>query len=126
AELLNIDDPTLFAMPDPRGFSGPAWMRVPTLGHQSRDWTEPERWLTLRVAGLGGAFAELVRTNVVGPRLLADKPAPRLSEVAPSPVPMRRKSTFRITGDLARRDLLAPLEVSSIANTNILTNTVIQ
>jgi len=126
AELLEIDDPTLFSLPDPRGFSGPAWMRAPTLQHQSRDWTEPQRWLTLRMADLGAAFMELVRTNVVAPRPLADKPPPRLSEVALAPVPLRANSTFRIEGDLTGRELLRPLEVPSMPNTEILTNTVVQ
>ncbi len=126
AELLNIDDPTLVALPDPRGFSGPAWITAPPLEHQRRDWTEPARSLALPVAELGATFAQFVRTNVVGPGLLADKPAPRLSEVGFSPVPMPATSTFRIEGDLAKRELLTPLEVLSISHTNILTTTVVQ
>src|SRR5205814_1308130 len=126
AELLNIEDPTLFALPDPRGFSGPAWMSAPALRHQSRDWTEPRRWLSLPMAGMGAAFSEFVRTNVVSPRLLADKPAPRLGQVTAAPVPLREKSTFRIEGDLAGRELVAPLEVPSIPHTDILKNTVVQ
>ena len=78
------------------------------------------------MAELGATFAQFVRTNVVGPGLLADKPAPRLSEVGFSPVPMPATSTFRIEGDLAKRELLTPLEVLSIPHTNILTNTVVQ
>ena len=126
AELLNIDDPTLVALPDPRGFSGPAWITAPPLQHQSRDWTEPTRALALPVAELGATFAQFVRTNVVGPGLLAEKPAPRLSEVGFSPVPMPATSTFRIEGDLAKRELLTPLEVRPIPHTDILTNTVVQ
>jgi len=126
AELLNIEDPTLFALPDPRGFSGPAWMSAPAMRHQSRDWTEPQRWLSLPVATLGAAFSEFVRTNIVGPRLFADKPAPRLSQMAAAPVPLREKSSFRIEGDLAGRELVAPLEIPSIPHTDILKNTVVQ
>ncbi|PYM11838.1 MAG: hypothetical protein DME18_12880 [Verrucomicrobia bacterium] len=125
-ELLEIEDPTLFALPHPRVFSGQAWMAAPPLRHHSQDWTEPIRWLSLPVAELGATFAEFVCTNLVGPRLLADKPAPRLSEVAVSPVPMPAKSTFRIEGDLAGRELLTPLEVPAIQHTDVLTNTVIQ
>jgi len=126
AELLEIDDPTLFSLPDRRGFSGPAWMKAPALQHQSREWTEPQRWLTPRIADLGAAFMELIRTNVVGPRPFADKPPPRLSEVALAPVPLRANSTFRLEGDLVGRGLMRPLEVHSITNTEILTNTVVQ
>jgi len=126
AQWLNLEDPTLFALPDPRGFSGPAWMTAPTPSHQSRDWTEPQRWLSMPLAELGATLAECVRTNAVGPRLLPDKPAPRLSQVVLSPVPLRAKSAFRIEGDLAGRELLTPLEVPSIAHTDILASTVLE
>jgi len=126
AEWLKIEDPTLLALPDPRGFSGAAWMRVPPVRHEFRDWTEPSRWLALPAAELGAAFAELTRTNLAGPPLLPDKPAPRLSAVPLSPVPLRVKSTFRIEGDLARRELATPLEIPSLPHGDILTNTVVQ
>jgi hypothetical protein len=125
-EWLSLEDPTLLALPDPRGFSGSAWMTVPTLLHQAQDWTEPPRWLALPVAGLGATFAEFVRTNSLGPRLLADKPQPPLSEVALSRLPLPATSTIRLEGDLAGREVLTLLEVPSISHTDILTNTVVQ
>jgi TonB family protein len=126
AEFLIVEDPTLFAMPSTRGFSGSAWMRAPGLRHRSADWTEPQRWLNVRVEQLGGDFAEFVRTNVVGPRLLTEKPAPRLTPVALSPVPLPARSGFRLEGGLLGRELLAPLEVPSIPHTDILSNTVVE
>jgi len=126
AELLAVNDPTLLALPHPRGFSGAAWMQVPPRHYQSQDWSEPQRWLTLQVSDLGAASAEFVRTNPAGPRLLADKPPPRRSAVAVAPVPVLANSTFRIEGDLAGRDLLTSLEVPSFAHTDILSNTVVQ
>ena len=126
AELLDIDDPTLFALPDPRGFSGQAWMTAPPLRRPSRDWTEPLRWLTLPRSDLGAVFEEFVRTNTVGPRTFPDKPAPELSEVAVAPVPLATKSMFRIEGDLAGRELLTPPEVPSLRHTDLLGNTEVQ
>ncbi len=126
AELLSLEDPTLFALPDFRGFSGPAWMDARPLRHSSRDWNEPQRWLALPLADLGATFAEFVRTNVVGPLRLADRPAPRLSDVAVSPVPLPVKSTFRIEGDLTKRELLSRVEVPSMSHSDVLTNTVVQ
>jgi len=46
--------------------------------------------------------------------------------VSLSPVPLRGSSLFRIEGDLAGRELLGPLQVPSMINMEILTNTVVQ
>src|SRR5262245_9392493 len=108
AEWLKIQDPVLFALPDPRAFSGLAWMSAPELRHQSMDWTEPPRWLTLSANELGRAFTEFVRTNAAGPRVLADKPAPQLDKMTVPSLPLAARSTFRLEGDLAQRELLAP------------------
>jgi len=126
AEWLKIEDPALFALPDPRAFSGLAWMAAPALRHQSVDWTEPPQWLALSVNELGRAFREFVRTNVVGPRLLADKPAPQPDRVSVPPLPLPARSSLRLEGDLAARELLAPLELRSIPHKEILTDTVVQ
>ena len=126
AEWLEIEDPALFTLPDSRAFSGLAWMTPPALRRQSVDWTEPPHWLTLSVNELGGAFAGFVRTNVVGPRLLADKPAPPPDPVKVPPLPLPARSNFRLEGDLAKRELLAPLELRSIPHTEILADTVVQ
>jgi len=126
AEWLEIEDPALFALPDPRAFSGLAWMTAPALRHQSVDWTEPPRWLTRSVNELGWAFAEFVRTNVVVPRMLADKPAPQPDKVTVPPLPLPVRSNLRLEGDLAKRELLTPLELQSITNTEMLTDTVVQ
>ncbi len=126
AEWLRIEDPILFALPDVRAFSGLAWMTAPELRHQSVDWTEPPRWLSVSESELGRAFAEFVRTNLVGPRVLADKPAPQFDNVSVPPLAVPAKSSFRLEGDLAQRVLLTPLELPSIPHAEILTETVVQ
>ena len=125
-EWLKIEDPVLFALPDARAFSGLAWMTTPELRHESVDWTEPPRWLTLSVNELGWAFAEFVRTNVVRPRVLADKPAPQLDKVTVPPLPLPAKSSFRLEGDLTERELVVPVELPSVPHNEILTETVVQ
>jgi hypothetical protein len=126
AEWLSIEDPALFALPDVRAFSGLAWMTAPALSHQSVDWTEPPRWLSLSVNELGLVFTEFVRTNVVGPRVLADRLAPQTDRVTVPPLPLTARSRLRLGGDLAGRELLAPLELPSIPHAEILTDTVVQ
>ena len=125
-EWLALDDPTLFALPDARAFSGPAWLRVPRLKHRSQDWTEPVPWRTQSVHELGATFSAFMRTNLPGPRLLADKPPPPVSEVNVPPVPLRSQSAVRIEGDLASRGLLNAIKVPSIEHTNILRSTVVR
>lgn len=125
-EWLAVDDPTLLAVPSERGFSGPAWMRPPALEHRSADWTEPQRWLALPVRQLGADFAEFARTNLAGPRVLAEKPAPSLARVELAPVPLPARSEYRLEGGLQGRELVTPLDVPSLPHTEILTNTVVE
>lgn len=124
--LVSLDDPTLFALPGVRGFSGAAWLKAEPLGYQPTNWTEPPRWLTQNVAQLGAAFAELIRTNPASHRAFGGKPAPRRNDVAVPAVPLEAKSSFRIEGQLAGRELITSLEVPSFPHTDILANTVVQ
>jgi len=124
--LVGLEDPTLFALPNLRGFSGAAWMKARPLARRRIDLTEPPLWLTQNVERLGAAFAELVRSNPAPHHAFGDKPAPRLSEVTVPPVPLPARSSFRIEGELAGRDLMTPLEVPSFPHTDLLTNTVVE
>ena len=126
AVLLALGDPTLFAVPHPRGFSGPAWLNATPLQHQSDDWTEPQRWLTQSSSKLGETFEQFLRTNIVTERFLAIKPAGVPEKVPVRPLPVRGRSGYRIEGDLTRRELLAPLNILSVPHTEVLTNTVVQ
>jgi TonB family protein len=126
AELLDIDDPTLFALPHTRGFSGGAWMKAPAFRHRSEDWTEPPRFFALPVDELGTAFAEFVGTNVVGASVLSDKPAPRLSEVVGSPAPLPARSAIRLEDGLAGRVIISAPDVPSVPHTDILAATVVE
>jgi len=124
--LMSLDDPTLFALPGVRGFSGAAWLRPVPLDYRPTNWSEPAHWLTQNVEQLGSAFAELIRTNPAPHRAFGAKPAPRRTGVAVPPVRLPGKSLFRIEGELAGRELIAPLEVPSFPHTDILANTVVQ
>src|SRR5262245_52508851 len=41
SEVLALYDPTLFALPHPQGFSGPAWLEGTPLEIPGFDWNEP-------------------------------------------------------------------------------------
>ena len=40
AEVLALQDPTLFALPHRQGFSGPAWLKVSPVPNRPSDWSE--------------------------------------------------------------------------------------
>ena len=126
-EWIAVEDPTLFALPHLRGFSGEAWLEIPTFRFRPEDWTEPAQCLLLDVENLGLRFESFVQTNAPAPfpTLAALKPAIAVAEVvsiAPPPVPSRVK----VEGDLARRRLRVPLQLPCWTNSDLLTNSVVQ
>ncbi len=128
SELLALRDPTLFALPQPQGFAGAAWLKIPTVPFQPYRWTEPPRLLPLRSEDLGLAFAQFMLTNRFEGVTFETRPAPNL----PTPVapriggPPPTGSTLRAADDLAGRRLLNPPELPSWAGADLLTNTVVQ
>lgn len=128
AELTEANNPTLLALPSLRGFSGPAWLRFPTLEYQPAEWSEPPHWLAMNTQSLGTAFSQFINTNILSPALIADKPLPSLIgydlNFPNEPVPAF--SRFRLEGDLAARTLVAPLQLKSWASAEILSNSVVQ
>jgi hypothetical protein len=126
AEWLALSDPTLFALPHVRGFSGLAWLRMPPPPSHPLEWSEPPYFLPLPSAELGAGFGEFVRTNetfltpATGPRELPI----RLPAVPPLTMP-RQQSTWHLEGDLARRTWLNPTPLPGWPNAELLTNTVV-
>jgi hypothetical protein len=126
--LPGLDDPTLLALPSLRGFSGPAWLQFPPLEYQAAEWVEPPHWLSLDTNNLSATFSRFIRTNLISPPLIADKPLPPLPRYEPNfpnePLPSR--SRLRLEGDLASRPLLAPLDLPSWPHSEMLSNTAVQ
>lgn len=76
ARLPDYEDPQIFALPSPRGFSGDGWLRASTPPHEFHEWLEEQRWLPLPVEQLGHTFVEHVR-------LLTQPPLPTLRKAEP-------------------------------------------
>ncbi len=112
SEWLMLNDPTLFALPNIKGFSA-AWLKPPPLHFHRQEWTEPPRWLQLPAGELGGVFNQFMETNHFATYQFELKPPPRFTEPL---VPLEPKfagtSIFRVEGDLARRPLLTPITLS--------------
>lgn len=126
-ESTALENPTLFALPNQHGFSGAAWLKVRFARYEPADWSEPERWLSLRADELGGEFRKLIQAGPnraqIAQKIEPEFALPRL----PSPdEESDLRSTFRVHGGLANRALLSPFELRSWTNAILLTNSVVQ
>ncbi len=126
--LSALSDPTLFALPNLKGFSGSAWLRFAPLEHRLSDWTTTPCWLALDQSWLSDSFAALVATNVTEPLLIGDKPLPRPTGLdVPIPnEPFATQSVLRVEGELAGRPLLSSPDLPAWSSSELLSNTVVQ
>lgn len=123
-----LEDPTVFALPSMRGFSGKAWLTFEPMNYELKGWTEPPAFLQLGQVALAQPFLEMVSTNHASPLLIADKPMPTASfaEFAGYRVPMPTQSWCRITGPLAKRKLEQMQPLPAWPNTDLLTNSIVE
>ena len=122
-EWLALEDPTLFALPHRQGFSGEAWLRIPSLDFRPDDWSEPARFMPLPEPELGAGFRNFVQTNPAPPfpSLVMIEPELMTPEYLPMP-PVSTPSRLRIEGDLAKWRLLSRPSLPSWTCTDRLTN----
>ncbi|MDB6110090.1 MAG: hypothetical protein JWR69_1840 [Pedosphaera sp.] len=128
-EFPDLQDPTLSALPNRHGFSGPAWMNEPPLAHPVLDWVEEPLWLTQPTGALGGAFSEFINTNKVASIEVVKRLEPQLDPTGFYSLTYQAptQSTVRLEGELANRPLMSPLTLSSwpVAE-SLLTNSVVE
>jgi hypothetical protein len=126
-ELRALNDPTLFTLPHPQGFSGPVWRRMPRPEFHPFEWSAPTDRLPLAIDRLGTVFNQLVETsefNVLG--LPAQPEAiPTIPNLPPLAI-MADQSVLELKDGLAQRRLLAPPKLNSFTNADILANSVVQ
>lgn len=118
-----FSDPTLFARPNRRGFSGTAWSRFPGVDHQLIDWVEAPRLLDSQPAALGAAFREALPGHLA---VLSGVPAKGLAKpaaVAPPPLAVRATSELEILGSLAKRPLVRTVSVPVLPHDEALRRT---
>ena len=127
AELVALQDPTIFALPNRHGFSGNAWLKAPDVTPPSGEWSEPPRLLAADAQNWGAWFKNLAESNAPQsyPAIVIPKPIASVStsfSIAPPPIGSRVK----LRGELARRALLEPIPLPSWTNSDLLTNTIVQ
>ena len=123
---LLLGDPTLFALANPRGFSGRAWLKAPSLEHAMVAWTEPPGWLPATFAQLGGVFVRFVETNATAPFRVTDQPAPLLTELAVTPESSPQQSILRVEGALKARPLASQPALPVWSHGDVLRASVLQ
>jgi TonB family protein len=111
-ELIALDNPTLFALPNAGNFKSGFHLVAPPSPFR---WTEAPQWLPPVAESFGAIFTRFMQTNRFAAPSLDFKPQPELSEptlpVESAPAP---DSTLQITGDLAQRRLLAEINLPSL------------
>jgi hypothetical protein len=127
AELRELYDPTLLILPHPQNFSGPVWLGMPPRDLRPFKWAAPAFELPLALNQLGAVFNRLVETNDLNTRRFQGlpKPAPTLP-ILPPLASGTERSVLQVEGDLAQRRLLAPQQLRSWTNSDILGNTLIR
>ena len=128
ADLLTLQDPTLFAQGHPQGFSGSGWMGIPVPEYEPPEWSEPPRWLALDAQQLGNTLRRFVQTNQPFAPGLVAKPEPQLAtpEIAASAPATVSPSTLRISGALATRRRQTEPALRAWEHPDLLTNSVVQ
>jgi hypothetical protein len=126
-ELIALDDPALFALPNAKDFVSAVWLKMPAIAPPDFRWTESPRWLALADGKLGATFTQFMQTNRFAAFQLDFKPPPKLSEpVSPVEPALAQTSTLQITGDLAQRRLLNHLDLPSWPYANVIAPSKVQ
>jgi len=125
-DFLEFSDPTVFALPHRRGFSGEAWLGKTQPPEHWFEWSEEPRWLELPAERLGrvdSKTSEAGQFDMV--ELLATRlPQPMVSSFS-SPTLFRQRSELRIEGDIAKRMMVTKVPLADWPFVENFTNTVV-
>lgn len=120
-ELLELDNPALFALPNPRDFSSSVWQESPAIKQPSFRWKARPGELSLAPDRLGAAFSLFMQTNRFADFQLDFKPPPQLAELASQfGLSLPQESTLQVSGALAQRPLLTQPALPTLNVSDIL------
>ena len=126
-ELIELDNPALFALPNARDFSSAIWQKNPVIAPPSFRYREAPRWLPLAANNLGAAFTQFVLTNRFGDFTPDFKPPPQFAVLTlgvDSALPQR--TTLEISGALAARKLLSSPALPALALNDVIAPSAVQ
>jgi hypothetical protein len=105
-EHPSVAGATLFALVDPRGFSGAAWLRAEPRETALTEWREPDFWLPANPQRLGLPFQRFIQTNAPQLTSAAVVPAFQRTPISLPPVIHSTQSSLTVSGELTARKLL--------------------
>ncbi|HVV01513.1 MAG TPA: energy transducer TonB [Verrucomicrobiae bacterium] len=127
SELLALNDPTLFALPNARSFAGLAWMRSVSPSPPSSEVPDKPFWLEVPIEKLGNDFSRFIdRQRRATPlALLEPNPSFTAPPLAPPP-PLLSHSTLLLAGPVASRSLVSLPPLPAWPASDLLTNSVVE
>lgn len=128
SEALELQDPTVFAGPHPRGFAASTWLQLPTIPFPVFRWTDPPRLLALATEQLGTLSLSQGQANGTAARVIEVAPTPAATILPPlPPPPAPNNSSLRLAGNLGERQLQSiPAALPLLRAADNLTNTLVQ
>ena len=114
-DLLELDDPALFTLPNPHDFASAVWLKCPEIPLPRFHWTETPRWLPIPDESLGAAFRTYMQTTNFAMLPLSFKSAPPVSQpdfAIDSGLPTN--STLGLSRSLLSRQLVASPALDSL------------
>jgi hypothetical protein len=128
AEMLALNDPTLLALPHRSGFSGPAWLEIPSPPQRFFEWPDEPGWLGLAQAQLTITFGRFVNAQPTAALLLPSPVQPELALPDLPPMSLApARSRMWVEGSLAGRKMIAPQpDLPPRAAADILSNTLVR
>lgn len=124
---LSAVDPTLFAWPSEKGFSGDAWLKNKPSDMTLSNGAAQPNWLPVNTNELGGILIAHARTNRISTEPLLDGlrgGTPFELRIAAAPLVSR--STLTVEGGIKERPFTMPIPLPSATNVDLLTNTVVE
>lgn len=126
-ELIELDNPALFALPNARDFSAAVWQKNPTVTPPAFRYREEPRWLQLAPENLGATFAQFVQTNRFGNFRNDFKPPPQFAVLIGSGASaLPQRTTLEISGALATRKLLSAPALPVLSLNDIIAPSTVQ
>jgi len=126
-ELFALEDPSLFALPHSRGFSGFAWLAAPNPPALLTNWSESPGWLPPATPGFSSLLTRRLEANESNEPHDFGRPEPESSAGTFLPqAEATQQSVLRLEGALAARRLLTPLVLPLQTNMDPLTNSEVQ
>jgi hypothetical protein len=128
SEALELQDPSVFAGPHPRGFAASTWLRSPNIPFPIFRWTDPPRLLALATEPLGTLSLSQGAANGAATRAVEIAPTPIATILPPlPPPPAPSQSSLRLVGNLGERKLESiPTALPLQPAADNLTNTLVQ